>query len=214
MPVTISAVARECKVSRAAIRKAIERGRISVNSQGDIEDLEVAKQEFIQSRDVSKVRVTGPSQLKGTTKTKGGTSQSKGGTKPTGSTSTTGTPKTSSTSVAEVTDEHTELAKSFQKDKAESAAFDRKIKEMRFLKERGELLEKEAVVRGVTAMARTYKEAIVNFPTRYGPALASELGCDPQKLMAALERDLRATLQEVSDNKLSLPNNETLQPDL
>ena len=73
--------------------------------------------------------------------------------------------------------------------KAEAAELDLSAK-------RGELVSANAVRKAAAANARMEREALVNWPDRAAPALAAELGIDQARLTAAIEREVRAFMED------------------
>ncbi len=73
--------------------------------------------------------------------------------------------------------------------KAEAAELDLSAK-------RGELVSAADVRKAAAANARMEREALVNWPDRAAPALAAELGIDQARLTAAIEREVRAFMED------------------
>ena len=64
---------------------------------------------------------------------------------------------------------------------------------------RGELLPRKEVERAATNTARQEREAWLTWPARTAPILAGEFEVDQAKLTAALEREVRVHMEELTD---------------
>ncbi len=73
--------------------------------------------------------------------------------------------------------------------KAEAAELDLAAK-------RGEMVNAADVRKAAAANARMERAALVNWPDRAAPALAAELGVDQAHLTAAIEREVRAFMED------------------
>lgn len=69
------------------------------------------------------------------------------------------------------------------------------------------LVEKAGIEKALFARARAERDAHVAFPARISSALAAELGVDSARLFAALDREMRAHLAQLSET-----DTETLCP--
>jgi hypothetical protein len=67
---------------------------------------------------------------------------------------------------------------------------------------RGELVEKAKVQRAVFELARSYRDALQNWPARVAPTLAARLGADPHVMQVALAEEVRQHLEELSRSPL------------
>ncbi len=73
------------------------------------------------------------------------------------------------------------------------------------LKERdGSLIDREGARRATVAFARLYRDALLNFASRQGPALAAEWGVDARVVVAGLDAELRKLLMEISREPMPL----------
>ncbi|KKM75661.1 hypothetical protein LCGC14_1388020, partial [marine sediment metagenome] len=65
---------------------------------------------------------------------------------------------------------------------------------------RGELVSAADVCKAAAANARMEREALLNWPDRAAPALAAELGIDQARLTAAIEREVRAFMEDRAED--------------
>lgn len=72
--------------------------------------------------------------------------------------------------------------------------------EAELLKLQGAVIDKETAKRAVRASFRLLRDTVLNFPNRYGPVIAAEVGCDPRQLIIALDTRLRLMLTEMADS--------------
>ena len=72
---------------------------------------------------------------------------------------------------------------------------------VRLARLKGELVDRPQAIAHVFQLARTERDAWLNWPARISAQLAAELGVDPHALHVALENAVRAHLQELGDLK-------------
>ncbi len=70
------------------------------------------------------------------------------------------------------------------------------LAELDLAAKRGELVSAAEVRKAATTNARMEREALTNWPDRAAPALAAELGIEQARLTAALEREVRAFMED------------------
>ncbi|HAU29814.1 MAG TPA: elements of external origin [Rhodospirillaceae bacterium] len=70
---------------------------------------------------------------------------------------------------------------------------------LKFLRARGELVEKVRVESKVFAMARQNRDAWMNWPARVAAMMAADLGVDTVSMLAALDKHVREHLTSLSD---------------
>ena len=70
------------------------------------------------------------------------------------------------------------------------------VAELNLAAKRGELVSATDVRKAAAANAHMEREALINWPDRAAPALAAELGIDQARLTAAIEREVRAFMQD------------------
>ncbi len=70
--------------------------------------------------------------------------------------------------------------------------------ELELAHRRGELVPAEEARRAVRAVAFVTREAMLNFPARYGAEIAGELGVDPGTLIALLDARVRTEMNRVA----------------
>lgn len=70
---------------------------------------------------------------------------------------------------------------------------------LRLAQLKGELVDRAQAIAHVFGLARTEREAWLNWPNRIVPALAAELGVDEHALFGALDRAVRAHLEELGE---------------
>ena len=72
---------------------------------------------------------------------------------------------------------------------------------VRLARLKGELVDRPQAIAHVFQLARTERDAWLNWPARISAQLAAELGVDAHALHVALENAVRAHLQELGDLK-------------
>lgn len=100
-------------------------------------------------------------------------------------------PASADPGVADLAEEKARLTRA-QADRAEVELAARK----------GELIDKDGARRAVVAFTRIYRDAVLNFASRQGPALAAEWGIDARVVVAGLDAELRKMLVELARQPL------------
>lgn len=71
--------------------------------------------------------------------------------------------------------------------------------ELRLARLKGELVDRNQAIAQVFKLARTERDAWLNWPARVSAQMAAELGVDPHQLHVALEAAVRQHLMELGD---------------
>jgi len=71
--------------------------------------------------------------------------------------------------------------------------------EVRLARLKGELVDRAQAIGHVFRLARTERDAWLNWPARISAPLAAQLGVDPHALRVALEAAVREHLQELGE---------------
>jgi hypothetical protein len=173
MGLSISAYARHRACDRKAVRKAIDSGRISTLPDGTID----AAQADIDWAANTRPR-SGTKAPTGSTKTPNQVPSEGGGTKP--------GRKRSPESEALVG-----LRRRLETAKAETAEID-------LAERRGLLINKAKVQAQIFEMARTARDAWVNWPPRVAALMAAELGVDQRQMLLVLEKHVDQQLTAIA----------------
>jgi hypothetical protein len=177
MGISIRAYAREKGVSDAAVRKAIKAGRITPNTDGTI-DPRKADAQWDRNTDQSQQRGAQarpvPTEAVNTVREVTGDTPLSGG----------GTTLLQARTANEVL-------------KAQTG-------KVRLAKLRGELVSRSEAVAYVFRLARSERDAWLNWPTRVSAQLAAELMVDPHVLHVLLEQAVRQHLEELGDVRIQL----------
>lgn len=88
-------------------------------------------------------------------------------------------------------------AGTFQQARHANVVLDAKIKQVRLAKEKEELVDRANAIAHVFALARTERDAWLNWPARISAQLAADLKVDGHTLHVALEREVRSHLDEL-----------------
>ena len=180
MGISIRAYARHRGVSDAAVRKAIAAGRITPEADGTI-DAERVDREWARNSDAPrsgtatravKVAVPEPS---GPTADDASTQSNDGpASLPTG-----GTSLLQARTVNEVVKAQTN--------------------KVRLARLKGELVDRPQAIAHVFKLARSERDAWLNWPARISAQMAAKLGVDPHTMHIALEAAVREHLQELGE---------------
>jgi hypothetical protein len=169
MGLSIRAYARHRGVTDTAVHKAIQSGRITPESDGTI-DPERADRDWARNTENPR---SGTKQqaprVKAPELSGDGSSQSGGG----------GTSLLQARTVNEVVKAQTN--------------------KVRLSRLKGELVDRSQAIAQVFKLARTERDAWLNWPSRVSALLAAELGVDPQTLHIALENAVREHLEELGE---------------
>lgn len=71
-------------------------------------------------------------------------------------------------------------------------------------RKRESLIDKDGAVKRAFEFARGFRDAILNFPARYSAQIAADLGVDPGKVNAALDKRLKEYLADIADRRIGL----------
>lgn len=174
MGLSIRAYARHRGVTDTAVRKAIQTGRITPEADGTI-DPEQADRDWARNTDSPR---SGTKQS--TPRVKAPDLNGEGGNTGNGS----GTSLLQARTVNEVVKAQTN--------------------KVRLQRLKGELVDRSEAIAHVFKLARTERDAWLNWPSRVSALLASELEIDPHLLHVALENAIREHLQELGEVRIRL----------
>lgn len=165
MGLSIRAYARQRGVSDAAVRKAIQSGRITAEADGTIDPARADRDWQQHTQAHLRRRGEGPT-------------FDTGAREATGSGGATLVQARTANEVLKAQHHKLKLAKL-----------------------KGELIDRAAALAHVFALARSERDAWLNWPTRIAAVLAAELGVDAHTMHVVLEREVRAHLDELGDMK-------------
>lgn len=173
MGLSIRAYARQRGVSEAAVRKAIKTGRISSESDGTVDPVKADAQwdrniDTAQQR--PKQRAVPNEAIQAVKETMGEPSLSSG----LGSGGTT-----------------------FLQARTANEVLKAQTNKLRLARLKGELVDRAQAIAHVFRLARTERDAWLNWPARISAPLAADLGVDPHTLHVALDREVRHHLEEL-----------------
>ena len=196
MGISIRAYARHRGVTDTAVHKAIRSGRITPEPDGTI-DSERVDQEWERNTDTARKgtreraatvnfqHTDTPSSEKqdapngGATPTELGNSANRGSSGSGGSTGSSGTSLLQARTVNEVVKAQTN--------------------KVRLARLKGELVDRPQAIAHVFKLARSERDAWLNWPARVSAQMAVKLGLDPHPMHVALENAVREHLQELGD---------------
>lgn len=180
---SIRAYSRHRGVSDTAVRKAIQSGRISLDSDGRI-DPQVADAQWSVNTDAAQQRKAAPQRE---------------------------VPQEAVTSVREaLSSPHNPLAgigaggtaaggTTLMQAKTANEVLKAQTNKVRLARLKGELVAKDQAVAHVFRMARAERDAWLNWPARVAAQMASELGVDGHALHVLLEKAVRDQLTALGD---------------
>jgi hypothetical protein len=172
MGISIRAYARHRGVSDAAVRKAISAGRITPESDGTISP-ELADEEWARNTQAPR-QGTQQRAVRVRGPDAPGPGQDGAGALPSG-----GTSLLQARTVNEVVKAQTN--------------------KVRLARLRGELVDRSQAIAHVFKLARTERDAWLNWPARISAQMAARLAVDPYALHVALESAVREHLQELGE---------------
>ena len=172
MGLSIRAYARHRGVSDAAVRKAIAAGRITSEADGT---LDAARADAQWSRNTEAPRVG--------TRTQAARAPVPADSAPTGD--ATATLPTGGASLLQARTVN-EVVKA-------------QTNKVRLARLKGELVDRHQAIAHVFKLARTERDAWLNWPARISAQMAARLGVDPHTLHVALEAAVREHLQELGE---------------
>lgn len=97
-------------------------------------------------------------------------------------------------------------AEQFEKLKVKKAEIDVAIAQETLSRQRSETVSREEVRRAISDFSRLLSAKLTNFPSRYGLEIAAAANCEPRPLIAALDKFMRAQIEELSSVKPMLPD--------
>lgn len=173
--ISINAYAHHRGVSDTAVHKAIRAGRITPEADGTI-DPDRADREWVLNSDPRKVRKVGTRAgvVRVPTPDSGDSAVDAGNALPTG-----GTSLLQARTINEVVKAQTN--------------------KVRLARLRGELVDRNQAIAHVFKLARTERDAWLNWPSRVSAQLAAKLGVDHHVMHVALESAVREHLQELGE---------------
>ncbi len=174
MGLSIRAYARHRGVTDTAVHKAIRAGRITPEADGTI-DTERADREWAKNTDVPKIGTRTPTVKVATPPSNASTNTSDSGAAlPSG-----GTSLLQARTVNEVVKAQTN--------------------KVRLARLKGELVDRPQAIAHVFKLARSERDAWLNWPARVSAQMAATLGLESHPMHVALENAVRQHLQELGD---------------
>jgi hypothetical protein len=173
MGISIRAYARHRGVTDTAVHKAIRAGRITPEADGTI-DADRADREWARNSDAPQ----GPVPRQGRKGRRAGSGTGVGGDGP-AALPTGGTSLLQARTVNEVVKAQTN--------------------KVRLARLKGELVDRPQAIAHVFKLARSERDAWLNWPARISAQMAAKLGVDPHTMHVALEAAVREHLQELGD---------------
>ena len=177
MGLSIRAYARHRGVSHVAVKKAIDTGRISQETDGTINP-EQADREWEQNT-ASPRKSSSASKVAATSKPPRSVAQEPATESPTPTLSAGGTSLLQARTVNEVVKAQTN--------------------KVRLARLKGDLVDRSQAIAHVFRLARTERDAWLNWPARITAQMAAKLNVDAHALHVALEAAVREHLQELGD---------------
>jgi hypothetical protein len=175
MGLSIRAYARHRGVSHVAVKKAIDTGRIRLEPDGTIDpqraDLEWTRN-TIATRKAASTRAA-----------------------PIAAESHSARPQDHETAAQALSTGGT----TFLQARTVNEVVKAQTNKVRLAKLKGELVDRAQAIAHVFRLARAEREAWINWPNRIAPILAAELGVDEHSLFVALDRAVRAHLEELGE---------------
>ena len=182
MGVSIRAYARHRGVSHVAVKKAIDTGRISPLPDGTIDPIAADAQwaqNTLQPRKATTTAKLSATKPRSATATAEATPQRDSADGSTPPLPTGGTSLLQARTVNEVVKAQTN--------------------KVRLARLKGELVDRNQAVAHVFRLARTERDAWLNWPARVSAQMAARLGVDPHTMHVALEAAVREHLQELGE---------------
>ena len=181
MGISIRAYARHRGVSDAAVRKAIKTGRISAEPDGTIEPTKA---------DLAWAKHTDPSQQR--------TQPSRGAGKPATAPTIAQAParEPAATVAAEPSIPATGGA-TFVQARTANEVIKAQTNKVRLSRLKGELIDRSKAIAQVFKLARSERDAWLNWPSRVSAQIAAELGCEAHQVHVLIEREVRRHLNEL-----------------
>jgi len=90
----------------------------------------------------------------------------------------------------------------FQALKTTKIALDVQMAKQELAQARGELIDKREAQKAVRMLMRTFRNAMLDFSSRYGSVIAAKTGCDAPLLIGVLEAQMREALNELAAHQL------------
>jgi hypothetical protein len=172
MGISIRAYARHRGVSDAAVRKAIAAGRITPEADGTI-DAERVDREWARNSDAPR-NGTATRAVKVAVAESSGTTGDGSAALPAGGTS-------------------------FLQARTVNEVVKAQTNKVRLARLKGELVDRPQAIAHVFKLARSERDAWLNWPARISAQMAAKLGVDPHTMHIALEAAVREHLQELGE---------------
>lgn len=169
MGISIRAYARQRGVSDAAVRKAIKAGRVTPLADGTIDPARADKQ-WGSNTDQAKQRAVPNEAIQSVRDAVG---------------ESTPTPSLSSGGAT------------FLQARTANEVLKAQTNKVRLAKLKNEVVDRAQAIAHVFKLARTERDAWLNWPARVSAQLAAELHVDPHTLHVAMEREVRRHLDEL-----------------
>ncbi|MBT2748355.1 MULTISPECIES: elements of external origin [unclassified Lysobacter] len=170
MGISIRAYGRHRGVSDTAVRKAIAAGRITAETDGTINAARADAEWAASTRPPDGTQLARPSRARSSDDGAAMVS--------------TGAPSGSNT---------------YAQARTANEVLKAQHHKLRIAQLKGELIDRSQVMEQIFALARTERDAWLNWPARISSMLAAELGIDPHTMHVALEREVRQHLSELGE---------------
>ena len=178
MGISIRAYGRHRGVSDTAVRKAIDKGRITALPDGTIDPVRADAEWASSTRPPDELRASRP-----TRPARAGTAQ------PPALEEMAGVAATNAPSGGNT----------YAQARTANEVLKAQHHKLRIAQLKGELIDRSQVMTQVFALARAERDAWLNWPARISSMLAAELGVDPHTMHVALEREARQHLSELGE---------------
>jgi len=96
----------------------------------------------------------------------------------------------------------------FQALKTAKIALDVQMAKQELAQACGELIDKRQAQKAVRTLMRTFRNAMLDFSSRYGSVIAAKNGCDAPLLIGVMEARMREALNELADHQLPFDSGE------
>lgn len=176
--ISIRAYGRHRGVSDTAVRKAIEKGRITALADGTIDPARADAEWAASTRPPDELRAQRPTRPARAAAAHATALEDMAGVAPASTPSGGNTYAQARTANEVLKAQHHKL---------------------RIAQLKGELIDRSQVMAQVFALARAERDAWLNWPARISSMLAAELGIDPHTMHVALEREVRQHLSELGE---------------
>lgn len=171
---SIRAYARQRGISDTTVRKAIKKGRITLNADGSV-NVESADAQWYQNTDPSQQREAA---------------------------ATRAVPREALNTVREATTEASLPGgggATFMQARTANEVIKAQTAKVRLARLKGELVDRSQALAHVFQLARSERDAWLNWPARVSASLAAELQVDGHTFHTLLEREVRRHLEELGE---------------